>query len=168
MTKTKTEENWNLVSNETFAKGSDSWEENGKIYVRHRVASGSPDEVKKILGDVKTKAQQKLGYAHNVKVYEKVQHNPTTNGVVKEKVFCVEESDDLGDGDDSTPKNENTSTFTSSSEVPTDGLTPLQVLKNFVDNVAEDVRQQKNWVLGLGIGLGIVAAATLILYVKLF
>jgi hypothetical protein len=38
-----------------------------------------------------------------------------------------------------------------------DGLTPLQVLKNFVDNIAADVRQH-TWLL---VGVAIIAAAAL-------
>ncbi len=42
---------------------------------------------------------------------------------------------------------------------PKDGLTPLQVLKNFVDNIAEDVRQHGNWLVVLGIlgGMALIA-----------
>ena len=40
-----------------------------------------------------------------------------------------------------------------------DGLTPLQVLKNFVDNIAADVRQH-TWLL---VAIGCIAAAALVL-----
>ena len=39
-----------------------------------------------------------------------------------------------------------------------DGLTPLQVLKNFVDNIAADVRQH-GWMI---LGVGLIAAAALV------
>lgn len=54
--------------------------------------------------------------------------------------------------------NNNVNTGNGTTGTNTDGLTPLQVLKNFVDNIAADVRQH-NWML---LAIGIVAAVGLV------
>ena len=147
-------EGFKLVSNETFAKGTDSWKEGNKLFVRHRVATGSPDEVKKILGDLKNGAKASMPYAHNIKVYEKEELTPGTNNKVKEKTFIVEENDDIGDGTAPEVDNEpTTETFTASS-----GLPDSDDFKKWSKNIIDKLIDAKNlqWV---AIGLAILVGA---------
>lgn len=147
----KTEEGeWKLSSSKTFAKGTKSWlDEDGALHFKHTVATGSPEEVKKIFGSMKNGEKSEMETSHNVEVYEREVLSPNTHGTIKEKEFKVIQKDDIGDGEAPTATGVN-------DEVPQD-LSPLGVLKNFVDNLAQEVRQHKNWLIGLGIGLGAVA-----------
>lgn len=83
------------------------------------------------------------------------------NGQVYQKDVETVQINDGNSGPTSSSNNYSspTSTGAQDPQEPSDGLTPLKVLKNFVDNIAADNRLQ--WICI--VTLGIIAAAALVL-----
>ncbi len=109
--------------------------------------TGKIDELKSKLGTFAKDEVKKMGYSHKWKVQKQISSEP---GQKSCRVRVVEQ-----DGLDGPDTQSTQTTGANSPEDPAD-LTPLQVLKNFVDEIAKDVRQLRTWVFVVG-GIALVA-----------
>ena len=155
-----------LVANKTIAKGSQGWQDDkGRLHFKEVVPTGSPKDVKAALAASFPGGKAETEYAHNTKVWEREIESPGTNGLIKEREVVVEQSYDTGEGDApvSAPTSGPAYSKESVSAPPenTPGPSPLQILKNMIDNTDK-------WLRLFAIGLGITAVAVAILYGKLF
>lgn len=168
-----------MVANKTIAKGSSSWvDTQGRLHFREVVPTGTPEKVKQVLSASKQGEKTELEFAHNTKVYEREIEEPNTNGVIKEREIVVVQEDSVGDGGQSPtpseptthvtnydvaptipeprPQPEKPTVSTYQPSMPSNELTPLQVLKNFVDKQADYLK----WtMIGTGVGFTVLALA---------
>ena len=154
------DQGFKLRANKTIAKGSSSWQDSsGRMHFKEIVPTGSPDFVKKSLGASNNGEKTELEFAHNTKVWEREIESPDTKGVIKEREVIVEQSTNVGDGDDIAPDNSgNGDVYSDTTSVPeSTGPSALQVLKNFVDKLYDYQR----WTIA---GLIITAVAVGVIY----
>lgn len=153
-----------LVANKTIAKGSQSWLDNsGRLHFKEVVPTGSPKDVKAALAASFPGGKAETEFAHNTKVWERELESPGTNGLIKEREVVVEQSHDTGEGDTPVAMPSGPAYTKESVSAPesSPGPSPLQILKNMIDN-------HDKWLRLLAIGLGVTAVAVAILYGKLF
>lgn len=159
-----------MVANKTIAKGSSSWvDTQGRLHFKEVVPTGTPDKVKQELAASSQGERTELEFAHNTKVYEREIIEPGTNGVIKEREVVIVQESSVGDGKqvftspapithvtnyDVAPAVPGPSVQPS---VPSNEITPLQVLKNFVDNQADYLK----WTM-ISFGVGFVVLALLL------
>ena len=165
MARTKaSEDGWEDVDSGAVAMSGvkSDYKKDGKHYVESGFDfnTASASELKSKLGNMKVGETRTLHAAHSWKLQKKIESEPGQ----KSCRFRVVESDGL---DDSHPGNTTSAPYNNSESSP-DGLTPLQVLKNFVDNVAADVRQHKNWLIALGMGVAVAIVVSGATAIKLF
>lgn len=150
------EDGWEDVSTSSVsvANVASDYKEGGKHFVESGFDfnTASAGELKAKLGNMRVGETKTLVSAHTWKVQKNIKSEPGQ----KMCRFRVVETDSLNGGD--TPTETSTSLPGEDGSNP-QGLTPLQILKNFTDNIAAEVRQHKNWL----IAIGMVAAVALVL-----
>ena len=172
-----------LRSAKTKAKVHRSFIKNGATYSVEDTINGTPESVKEQSQPIHKGEKVEIEHVHTTRVFDKEYHFPTNNGIVKRRIEKVVQTYDFGDGKNPTSQNNPTESkklyandFLNEDDedeeqpTKTKDLTGLQVLKNFVDNLAMDIRQIRDhnvvmWVM-IACALVLGASAFVVMVLK--
>lgn len=143
-------EGYEKVSSRAEAKIKTTWKDNkGRMHITDKLVVGSPGYVRKEASPTMKEQDVHVEFAQTFNTFVKEVKTATADGLVKLRDFVEEQHDGIGEEGplDSSSTTGSSSGYESEPRHET-GLTPLQVLKNFVDNLAKDIRLDRAAIIG--------------------
>jgi hypothetical protein len=153
-------EGFRMVSSRAEAKLLKTYrDDKGRMRIKDQFIVGNPKYVKGVASPSHDKEDVKVEYAQTFNTYVREKKTETTEGIVKEREYIEEQKSGINGRNDE----ETDDSFESESETPEQNengeLSPLKVLKNFVDKLADG--QNAMWIVIVAIA--ILAGAGLII-----
>jgi GH18 family chitinase len=154
-------EGFRMVSSRAEAKLLKTFrDEKGRMRIKDQLIVGNPKYVRGVASPSHDKEDVKVEYAQTFNTYVREKKTETTEGIVKEREYVEEQKLGINGKDDEdtdqTFENESDSDY---HQKPNNDPSPLQVLKNFVDKLADG--QNTMWIVIVAIA--ILAGAGLII-----
>jgi hypothetical protein len=123
--------------------------------------TGDEETCKQAMTPTRAGEKVEMTHAHTIDLSAREEKQVTTNGVIKKRIVKEEQYDGLGDDKpvgSSTYENKRRTESIEDPEKPS----ALQVLKNFVDKIADQVKVHGSWLIILGIGVGLALALSIV------